>query len=154
MLQLQGAIEETGEQMWRVSALSVEELRVAPGAETKGSEREGGALAATEVFDFADKIAGVAELAIDGGKADIGDFVQLLEGIHDLFADGRGGNFPSVFLLEILNQLICRLINKFRADRPLFAGLDKAHHSLAAVERFVTPVPFDDPEILTLDPIS
>lgn len=31
-LQLQGAIEETGEQMWRVSALSVEELRVAPGA--------------------------------------------------------------------------------------------------------------------------
>ena len=31
-LQLQGAIEDTGEEMWKVSSLSVEEIRVTPGA--------------------------------------------------------------------------------------------------------------------------
>ena len=50
-----------------------------------------GFLAGTEIFDFANKITRIAELAVNGGEADIGDIIHLFEALHDLFADGSGG---------------------------------------------------------------
>ena len=48
---------------------------------------------AEQPFQFFLEFADVFEVAIDGGKADVGDGVEALEVLHDQLADFAGGAF-------------------------------------------------------------
>jgi len=110
-----------------------------------------GFLAGTEIFDFADKIAGIAELPVDRCEAYICDIVHFFEAVHDFFADGGGRNFSPILLFEFLHHLVDRFFNKLRADRAFFAGFLKAKNELTPVKRFITTVPFYGTKIFTLN---
>ena len=118
---------------------------------TRGRGREMGFLAGTEIFDFADKIAGVAELPIDGGEANISDIIHLFEAIHDFFPDGGGGNFPAVLLFELLHDLIDRFFDQFGADGAFFTGFLEAEDEFAAVKGLVSSIAFDGAEVFPLN---
>ena len=51
-------------------------------------------------FEFFQEVVDVFELAVDGGEADVGDFVDFVELLHDEFADDFGGNFAFVFVID------------------------------------------------------
>ena len=108
-------------------------------------------LAGTEIFDFADKIAGIAELPVDGREANICDIIHFLEAVHDFFADGGGGDFPPVLLFKFFHHLIDGFFDKFGADGAFFAGFLEAKNELTPVKRFITAIPFDGTKIFTLN---
>jgi len=110
-----------------------------------------GSLAGTEIFYFADKVAGIAELAIDGGKADIGDVVHFFEALHDLFADGGGGDFTTILLFEFLQYLIDSFLDEFRADGAFLSCFLEAENEFATIERFVAPIAFYGSKVFTLN---
>ena len=110
-----------------------------------------GSLAGTEIFYFADKVAGIAELAIDGGKADIGDIVHLLEAFHDLFADGGGGDFATILLFEFLHDLINGFLDEFGADGAFLTCFLEAENEFTAIEGFVASIAFDGSKVFTLN---
>ena len=53
-----------------------------------------------QVLELAHELIDVFEGAIDGGEADVGDFVELVDFFHDEFAHGLDGDFFLVLLLE------------------------------------------------------
>lgn len=54
-----------------------------------------------EYLDFADEFVYVLELAVDGDIADVGDWVEVMEFLHDELPNVRGGDFTRVFLMEV-----------------------------------------------------
>ncbi len=110
-----------------------------------------GSLAGTEIFYFADKVAGIAELSVDGGKADIGNVVHFFEALHDLFADGGGGDFTTILLFEFLHDLINGFLDEFGANGTFFACLLEAENEFTTIERFVTSITFDGSKIFTFN---
>ena len=108
-------------------------------------------LAGTEIFDFANKIAGIAKLAVNRGEAYIGDIVHFFEAIHDFFADGGGRDFPPVLLFEFFHYLIDRFFDKFGANGAFFAGFLEAENELAPIKRLITAIPFDGTKIFALN---
>ena len=137
--------------MERTSQFSFRRVGEAPGIATRGRVSRMGALAGTEIFYFADKITGIAELAIDGGEADIGDIVHFLKALHDLFSDGGGGDFSTILLFEFLHDLIDCFLDEFGADWAFFASFLEAENEFTAIERFVAAIAFDGSKIFTLD---
>ena len=110
-----------------------------------------GSLAGTEIFYFADKVAGIAELAVDRGEADIGDIVHFLEALHDLFSDGGGGDFPAVLLFEFLHDLIDCFFDEFGADGSFLTCFLEAENEFTAIEGFVAAIAFDGSKIFSLN---
>ena len=108
-------------------------------------------LAGTEIFDFTDKIAGIAKLAVDGREAYIGDIVHFLEAIHDFFADGGGRDFSTILLFEFFHHLIDRFFDKFGADGAFFAGFLEAENELTPIKRLITAIPFDGTKVFALN---
>ena len=53
-----------------------------------------------------DEVGGFLEAAIDAGKADVGDFVELAEFGHDAFADGGAGDFAFEFVGEVVDDAV------------------------------------------------
>ncbi len=47
----------------------------------------------SQAIEGFDEVANTLELLIDGGKAHIGDFTEVFEGIEDDFSDFAGVNF-------------------------------------------------------------
>jgi len=108
-------------------------------------------LAGTEIFYFADKIPGIAELAIDGGEADISDIIHFLEALHDLFSDGGGRDFSTILLFEFLHDFIDCFLDEFGADWAFFASFLEAENEFTAIERFVAAIAFDGSKIFSLN---
>ena len=118
---------------------------------TRGRGSRMGSLAGTEIFYFADKVAGIAELAVDGGKADIGDIVHFLEALHDLFANGGGGDFATILLLELLHYLIDGFLDEFGADGSFLTCFLEAENEFTTIEGFVASIAFDGSKVFTLN---
>ena len=76
----------------------------------------------------------VFEFTVNGSKANIGDFVDLLELIHGISADECGRHFAveRVFAGAFQSRLRCAPV--FQAVRGVFAGAQKAVQQLVAVK--------------------
>lgn len=55
----------------------------------------GGWELAKQLLQFAFEGFDVFELAVDAGEADVGDFVDFFQGVHDVFADDFAGDFAA-----------------------------------------------------------
>src|SRR5687768_1895855 len=78
--------------------------------------------ALAEVLEFGDDLAGVLELVILAGEADVGDLVEVAQALHDLLADGAGRDFPLVLAVERLFDFVHELDLGFLGDGALAAG--------------------------------
>jgi len=110
-----------------------------------------GFLAGTEIFYFANKVAGITELAIHRGEADVGNIIHFFEAFHDFFADGCGGNLSAVFLFEVFQHLIDGFLDQFRADRAFFARLLEAEDEFAAIKGLIASVAFDGSKVFAFN---
>ena len=137
--------------MDRTSQFSLRRAGEPPGIATSGRAAGMGFLAGTEIFYFANKVAGVAELAIHRGEADVGNIIHFFEAVHNFFADGCGGNLPAVFLLEVFQHLIDCFFDQFRADWAFFTCFLKAEDEFVAVKRLVASVAFNGPKVFAFN---
>src|SRR5260221_6086720 len=71
--------------------------------------------------------------------------------LHDRVANGLGRNFIAVLFHEFVDHFVPRQFNHFPADRPFFTSFIDTRDQFTPVERLVTPVPLQDPEVLPLD---
>lgn len=105
----------------------------------------------SQVLNFGDKLFDLAELSVDGGKSDVGYFVEHTQPDHDGFADRFGGNFPIVHLGEFADDIFNYSLDGFPADRTLFTSPFEPGEDLPFVEVLVMAVPFDDSDILAFN---
>src|SRR5437868_5965482 len=64
------------------------------------------------------KVLGLAEIAIDGGEADIGDLVETCESLHHELTNDLGGNFVFAHALKPANDAGHHAIHALGFNRP------------------------------------
>ncbi len=95
---------------------------------------------------FIDELADIAEFAIDGSEAHVGDGIEPAEEFHDRFADEMAGDFPLVGARDLFLNSVDEFGDIFRGNGPFVAGLLDAAEELVAVKRDAGSVFFDDLE--------
>ena len=76
----------------------------------------------------------VFEFTVNGSKANIGDFVDLLELIHGISADERGRHFAVERVLQERFNLVYDALQCFKRYGAFFAGAQKTVQQLVAVK--------------------
>ena len=104
-----------------------------------------------EALDFVHKFLDVTKLTVDRGEADVGDFVESAEMLHDFVANGLGRNFIAVCFHQLIDHFVHCPLNCFPADRPLFAGFIDTCDQLFAIKRLIPPIPLQNPKIVPLN---
>ena len=94
--------------------------------------------------DFVDERADVLELTVDRRKADIGDFVDVLEFFHGELADLPGGDFLFEGVLEGGLDVGDGFFDGLDRDRTFLTGAQQAVEQLDAVETLAGAVFLDD----------
>ena len=79
----------------------------------------------------------IAEFAVDGCEADIGDLVERLEPFHDHNADVTGGKLGVQGILHFRFNLGNERFHLFLGDRTLVARLHDTGQQLIAVEQLL-----------------
>jgi hypothetical protein len=106
---------------------------------------------AFEGFDFVDKLSDVFELTVDGGVADVGDGVDVLEFSHDKRADSLGWNFTDILGVKFIDDIFGGLFDGFDTDGAFFAGFGDAIEEFFTSKVFADAVAFDDAEVAPLE---
>src|SRR5262249_28612192 len=96
------------------------------------------------------EILGFAEIAIDRGKADIGDVIELAQMLHHDLSDHLGGDFRLAAALELTHDVGDHLLDALAVHRPLAQGDRHRAHELVAVERHAAAVALDDGQLAKL----
>lgn len=91
-------------------------------------------------FEFVHELINVLELAVDRREPDIGNLVELVQLLHDFFADDPTFNFTFAHLLDPLLDAIRDVLDRGRADGSFLAGFLEAGQDFRAVERLAPPV--------------
>ena len=79
-----------------------------------------------QLSELAHEAVDVLELAVDLGKADVGDLVEGLEALHNKLADLRRGHLAVERVLDdLLNRVRCGLELR-QSHRALLAGAEHA----------------------------
>ena len=94
------------------------------------------------VFQLIHKGVDIAELAVDGSKAHIGNVVHLFQLLHGKVPNIDGGHFPVVRVQQHLFNAADGGIQLLIADGALFAGAQHAVEQFLAVEHFTRTVFF------------
>src|SRR3546814_14896151 len=68
------------------------------------------------------EIAGLAEILVDAGEADVGDRIEALEPFHHQFADALRGDFAVAERLELTLHARDELFDLYPADRAFEAS--------------------------------
>jgi len=103
---------------------------------------EGGLLAPDEIFDLGQELGGIAEAAVDGGKAEKGDLIELFELIHYFAANHSRGDFALIFGIDFLNNAIDQQFNLGFGNGALDGGMLHRSLEFLAVEVFMPAIPF------------
>jgi hypothetical protein len=94
--------------------------------------------------DFLGEFTHFTELLINGGKADIGDLIKLLEALHHHVADLFCGNFPAHFIIKALFDITDNLFNAGIRYIPLLTGAKYALDNLLTVKLLPPAILLDD----------
>ena len=81
------------------------------------------------------EIARFGKVAIDAGKADIGDAVDLAQRVHDRFTDPFGRHFAFAQRFDLALDAGNQLVEPFLIDPPFSAGERDRLFDLGAIER-------------------
>src|SRR5688500_15343867 len=100
------------------------------------------------------EVAGLAEVLIDRGEADIGDRVEPLQAFHHQLADPGRGHLAVAAGLELALDRRGELLDPLRGGRPLAAGDRDRPLELGPVERLAPILRFDDEQLARLDPLE
>src|SRR5215471_16790046 len=76
----------------------------------------------------------VLKIAVDGGKANIGDFVNLLEPLHDEFTDFTGSPLTLRRIHHKLFNIVYDVLHLAHGNRALFARPQQSRKDLLALE--------------------
>src|SRR5437899_4793251 len=97
-----------------------------------------------EIFQFGHEFLDVLKVHVNAGEADVGDFVELLQAMHDHFADFGGGQFPFRSFVDHALDFIHNGFEFRRGYGAFFAGLQQALQNFLALEAFAAAVFLDD----------
>src|SRR3954466_5350779 len=100
------------------------------------------------------EILGLAEIAVDGREADIGDIVERLEPFHDQLADLLGGYLVLAQALDLADKPVDEALDAFFRDRALAKRDRDRAMQLVAVERHLASRPLHDRQLTQLDPLE
>jgi hypothetical protein len=106
--------------------------------------------APAECMNFIDETLDILKAAVNRRVAQVGDLIDLAQLLQHLVADQGGGNFaPARF--KFVHDIVDRLFERHETDRTFFARFRDAVGEFPAVEDFMGAIPFDDPQIRSLD---
>ena len=86
----------------------------------------------------------VLELTVDGGEADIGDLVHILQFFHDQLTDFGRGDLALHLILESLLNVIGDFFQCSHGNRALLTGLQHTAQQLALIKGLTVSVTLDD----------
>src|SRR6267142_542613 len=95
---------------------------------------------AQQLLQFRAELVHVLEIAVDGGKADIGDLVDQLQALHDALADFRGGAFALRRIDHVLLHFVHDLFHPAHGNGALFAGAQYSGQDLLPFKLFPASV--------------
>ena len=113
----------------------------------------GGGLALVLAGQFGERvleILGLAEIAIDRGKAHIGHVVEVAQMLHHRLADGLGRHFAFAQTFQLADDLRHHLLDPLRLDRALAQRNRQRAHQLVAIERHAPAVALDHHKLAQL----
>ena len=99
-----------------------------------------------QFLDLRDERVHVLELTVDRGEPHVGNFVQILQFLHDDLADKGTADLLLHHVVQASFDLGHDGFHLFHGDRALFAGSYDAVQHLVAVEGFTAAVPLDHHE--------
>lgn len=102
-------------------------------------------------LQFVHKIVYVLELAIDAGKADIGDLIYQPQMLHDDLADLVGGDFRIEAVVDFPFDNFNECPDLIVADRAFPAGFFQSGTYFFRVKRFATAILLDDFDVGLFD---
>jgi hypothetical protein len=99
---------------------------------------------------MAGEVGCLAEVAINRGVSDIGDFVQGLQRLHDHLADDVGRQLGLAHAFQLAHDARDHPLDPVGIDRPLADGDGDRADQLLAVERRAPARPLDDGQLAQL----
>jgi len=127
-------------------------FRGGPGL-TEGQPRDRCGSVGHEPLQGLHEIGKVLEIPVDAGEPDVGYGIDLLERIHDQFAQGPAGHFPVCQFHELGLDIPSGLLQPAQGDRPLLAGGHDAPKQFLPVEGLPAAVLLDDEDGDFLQPL-
>lgn len=97
-------------------------------------------------FDLVDELADVLELTVDGGVANVGDGVDVTQRGHDFVANGRGGDFTNVIILQLEDDFLDGFVDDIHGNRALLAGFDNTAEKFVSFEILTPSIALDHGE--------
>src|SRR5688572_2541636 len=110
-------------------------------------------LGAEEILELAHELAHVAERAVDGRKAHVGDLVEALQLLHHDRPDFFGAHFLFRPVLESRLDLIGHRLDGGDADGTFLARLQEARYELLPLEPLARAVLLDHHVWNLVDPL-
>src|SRR5881394_1492238 len=102
----------------------------------------------------AGEVLGLAEVAIDRGVADVGHVIELLQLLHDQFADGRGRQLGLAHALELTHDCRDHPLDPFGLEGALADGDGDRPGKLVAIEGRAAAGALEDGEFAQLDTLE
>jgi hypothetical protein len=97
-----------------------------------------------EIFQFGHELLDVFEIHVDTGEADVSDFVEFFEAMHDHFADFSGGEFALRGFMDHAFDFVDDGFEFRRGNRAFFAGFQKSLQNFLALEALAAAILLDD----------
>src|SRR3990167_5481996 len=113
-----------------------------------------GGLAQALLAEEGRELAGLAEVAIDRGVADIGHVIEALELLHDQFADHGRGEFGLAHALKLAGDQRDHPLDALGLDGPLAGGDGEGAGQLVALEGRAPARPLEDRQLSQLHPLE
>jgi len=107
-------------------------------------------LAVDQGIDFLPEALNVGELPVNRGKPNVGNAIQFLEVLYDQFSDCGAGHFDLAQVVEVLLDLVYRLLNIVVGHRSFGAGFANACGQLVPAELLPASVLLDHHEAVSV----
>jgi hypothetical protein len=112
---------------------------------------QGLSLFSLQFFYFVDEIGRFLKAAIDAREANVGDFVNLPQTVHDKFADKIRRDFSVVFIRRSRGNPIHKFFHDLGTDGTFLAGFFDAGQKFFFGKFFVPTVVFQDHQAFVFD---